>query len=416
MYNRNTVDRLLQPVSTFERRVTSTDGRTPGAISVLPGEIDREIGMSKVAEESSLRKVDVSIDQIPAYLPAIFDKSLDLILVVDQEGIITYANSRLSELTGLDPEDVVGRGVFELIPVEERERVERYWQALLINEPQALETRLERVSGGYTHCLIVASPIVGSDSSLFIVHDLTEAKDIQAQLLQAEKSAALGRLVAGAAHELNNPLTAVLGFAQMLREEAEDEALQEDLDSIIRGALRARRIVQDLLAFARQDSPVRSETDLNETLEESLDHVSNRARRNSVSIEVSLEPELPPIWANAHQLKLVWDNILTNACQAMSPYGGGTLDVSSERITDFVRVTISDTGPGIPRDHISQIFDPFFTTKGVGEGVGLGLSLCQGIIESHGGTIWVESTEGKGAAFIVDLPISAETPASVCDQ
>lgn len=368
--------------------------------------------MSAVANDASPARGDVPLDQIPAYLPAIFDRALDLILVVDQQGIITYANSRLRDLTGLGPDEVVGQTFFELIPGDERERVERYWQALLLDQPQALETQLQRVSGGCTHCLIVASPIAGRESSLFIVHDLTEAKDIQTQLLQAEKSAALGRLVAGAAHELNNPLTAVLGFAQMLREEAEDESLQADLDSIIRGALRARRIVQDLLAFARQDSPVRSETDLNETVEEALDHVSNRARRSNVSVEVALGPALPAIWANAHQLKLVWDNILTNACQAMAPNRGGTLYVSSEHIGDVVRVTISDTGPGIPRDHLSRIFDPFFTTKGVGEGVGLGLSLCQGIIESHGGQIWVDSTEGKGATFVVDLPIAAGPPAS----
>ncbi len=364
--------------------------------------------MGRVGNDTPPGRGDLPLDQVSIYLPAIFDSTPDLILIVNREGHVVYANTRLRHVTGLDPEGIVGRTVFQLVPDDERERVEQRWQSVLSGEAQTFETQFQRADGGDTFCLIAASPILGTDSYLFIVHDLTEAKDMQAQLLQAEKSAALGRLVAGAAHELNNPLTAVLGFAQILREEAKDETIQEDLDRIIRGALRARRVVQDLLSFARQDSPVRSDTDLNETLEQALDHVSSRAARSNATLVANLEPTLPVVWANSHQLKLVWDNLLTNACQAMAPNGGGTLCVSSERIGDVARVTVSDTGPGIPRDHISRIFDPFFTTKGVGEGVGLGLSLCQGIIESHGGQIWVESTEGEGATFIVELPIPAE--------
>lgn len=346
------------------------------------------------------------------YLPAIFDSTPDLILIVDHDGVVTYANVRLRQLTGLDPEEVVGRIVFQLVPEDERERVEGHWQTVLSGEAQAFETKFKRAGDGHTFCLIAASPIRGTDLYLFIVHDLTEAKNMQAQLLQAEKSAALGRLTAGAAHELNNPLTAVLGFAQILREETEDEMMQADLDRIIRGALRARRVVQDLLAFARQQSPIRSATDVNQTLEEALESVSQRARRSKVTVHAQLEPLLPPVWASAHQLKLVWDNILTNACQAMAPNGGGRLLVTSEHIGDYVRVTITDTGPGIPRAQISQIFDPFFTTKAVGEGVGLGLSLCQGIVESHGGQIWVESVEGEGATFIVELPVHQDCAGS----
>lgn len=367
--------------------------------------------MSQSASDVAPERGDTPLYPAPIPLPAIFDRTLDLILIVNRDEIITYANARLRELTGLSPEEIVGRTVFQLIPDAERDGVEQHWQTVLSGEAQAFETQFQRAEGGYTHCLIAASPILGTESFLFIVHDLTEAKNMQAQLLQAEKSAALGRLVAGAAHELNNPLTAVLGFAQILREEAEGEMMQADLDRIIRGALRARRVVQDLLAFARQQSPVRSGTDVNETLEQAFDNVSQRARRSTVTLEANLEPSLPLVWANAHQLKLVWDNMLTNACQAMAPNGGGRLQVTSERSGDHIRITIGDTGPGIPRTHISQIFDPFFTTKAVGEGVGLGLSLCQGIIESHGGQIWVESTEGEGATFIVELPVPPITEA-----
>ncbi len=345
-------------------------------------------------------------------VPAILASMLDIVLVVDPDGVVTYANSRLPELTGFDPEEIVGQGVFRLVENGDLETVQQRFEAVQLGEDQEFEAALRQADGSRIPCLIAASPIVGMESYLFVVRDLTEAKSMQAQLLQAEKSAALGRLVAGAAHELNNPLTAVLGFAQILQEETDDEDLQADLDRIVRGAMRARRIVQDLLAFARQQSPVRSDVDVNKTLRGSFENVSRRIRRSKVALEPELDASLPEVQANAHQLKLVWDNIISNACQAMAPQGGGELRVSSARTGDVVRVVFSDTGPGIPMAHMSRIFDPFFTTKGVGEGVGLGLSLCQGIIESHGGQLWAESIEREGATFIVELPIPPETTAT----
>ncbi|MBS1254207.1 MAG: Signal transduction histidine-protein kinase AtoS [Anaerolineales bacterium] len=345
-------------------------------------------------------------------VPAILASMLDIVLVVDPDGAVTYANSRLPELTGFDPEEIVGQGVFRLVENGDLETVQHRFEAVQLGEDQEFEAALRQTDGSRIPCLIAASPIVGMESYLFVVRDLTEAKSMQAQLLQAEKSAALGRLVAGAAHELNNPLTAVLGFAQILQEEADDEDLQADLDRIVRGAMRARRIVQDLLAFARQQSPVRSAVDVNETLRGSFENISRRIRRSKVTLEPELDSSLPEVQANAHQLKLVWDNIMSNACQAMAPQGGGDLRVSSTHMGDVVRVMFSDTGPGIPMAHMSRIFDPFFTTKGVGEGVGLGLSLCQGIIESHGGQLWAESTGGEGATFIVELPSPPETTAA----
>lgn len=353
-------------------------------------------------------KLPDEVTAISDHLHPIFDSTLDTILIVDQHGNITYANTRIGELIGFEPAEVIDQSVFQFIPEEARREVKQAWQVVQSGEAQEFETEIRRANNSYATCLIAASPILGTNSYLLVVRDLTEAKNMQARLIQAEKSAALGRLVAGAAHELNNPLTAVLGFAQILREEVEDETMQEDLDRIIRGALRARRIIQDLLAFARQQSPVRSDTDVNQTIKSALENVSHRIRRSNITLKEELDESLPTLWASAQQLKLVWDNILSNACQAMVSQGGGELHVSSERIDDFVRITISDTGPGIPMAHISRIFDPFFTTKGVGEGVGLGLSLCKGIVDSHGGQIWVESSEGEGATFIIELPVGAE--------
>ncbi len=338
-------------------------------------------------------------------LHRLLDSSLDLILTLDSDGRITYANARLKEITGYEKEQVLGKVALRFAPPPLRRALWERWKAVRAGYRQVFDAEFYKADGSTAACQVLLSPVEGTDTYLLVIRDLTEERALRSRLIQIEKSAALGRLAAGAAHELNNPLTAVLGFAQILREEAQDETVREDLDRIIRGALRARRIVQDLLAFARQESPVRTRTDVNETVRTSLEELAEHIARAGVEVSVELQEDLPSLWADGRQLKVVWDNLIKNACQAMEPQGGGRLFIRTELLDDVVRVVVRDTGPGIPMAYLGRIFDPFFTTKEVGKGVGLGLSLCKGIIEAHGGQIWAESTEGEGAAFIVELPV-----------
>lgn len=338
-------------------------------------------------------------------LHRLLDSSLDLILTLDHDGRITYANARLKEITGYEKEQVLGKTALRFAPRPLRRTLWERWKAVRAGYRQVFDAEFYKADGSTAACQVLLSPVEGTDTYLLVIRDLTEERALRSRLIQIEKSAALGRLAAGAAHELNNPLTAVLGFAQILREEAQDETVREDLDRIIRGALRARRIVQDLLAFARQESPVRTRTDVNETVRTSLKELAEHIARAGVEVTVELQEDLPSLWADGRQLKVVWDNLIKNACQAMEPQGGGRLFIRTELLDDVVRVVVRDTGPGIPMAYLGRIFDPFFTTKEVGKGVGLGLSLCKGIIEAHGGQIWAESTESEGAAFIVELPV-----------
>jgi PAS domain S-box-containing protein len=341
----------------------------------------------------------------PEHLRQLLDSSLDLILTLDSRGIITYANARLEEVTGYRMDQVVGRGPIRFVPRGLRRTLWQRWRAVRAGQRQVFDAEFRKADGTYAACQVMLSPIEGADAYLLVIRDLSEEQALRSRLVQAEKSAALGRLAAGAAHELNNPLTAVLGFAQILQEEVQDELIKQDLGRIIRGALRARRIVKNLLAFARQESLVRAETDVNQTLRASLNEFTERISQAGIEVVTELDEELPYLWADGRQLKIVWDNLIKNAYQAMEAQGSGRLLVRTELIDNVVRVLISDTGPGIPMAYLGRIFDPFFTTKEVGKGVGLGLSLCKGIIEAHGGQIWVESAEGEGATFVVELPV-----------
>jgi signal transduction histidine kinase/DNA-binding response OmpR family regulator len=241
-------------------------------------------------------------------------------------------------------------------------------------------------------------------------------KATQAQLLQAEKLSAIGQLVAGVAHELNNPLTSVIGYAQLLQEEMrgvaggeparEPQALAHDLRRIAEESERAARIVRNLLAFARRQSAARAEQDIADVMNRVLSLRAYEFRLNAVELECEFEPGLPPVLGDGGQLQQALLNLLLNAEQAMRTRSVRRLRVGAHYVADAdaIELFITDTGHGIPDENLRRIFDPFFTTREVGEGTGLGLSICYGIVRDHGGQIAVESRVGQGTTFKVLLP------------
>jgi two-component system NtrC family sensor kinase len=232
-----------------------------------------------------------------------------------------------------------------------------------------------------------------------------ELERIQAQLIRSEKLASLGELVAGIAHEINNPLTGILVFSSLISNDSRlDPALKSDLSTVIQETERCATIVRGLLDFSRESVPQKTWTSLNEILDASLALVKNQAQFQNITIALNYSPELPTILADPHQLEQVFINILLNASHAMSD--GGTLRIMTDMAgkSNGVVVKIADTGCGIPEENLSRIFDPFFTTKET-SGTGLGLSVSYGIINSHGGNIEVESTVGVGSTFTIHLPI-----------
>jgi signal transduction histidine kinase len=228
----------------------------------------------------------------------------------------------------------------------------------------------------------------------------------QDQLLHSDRLSALGQMVSGVAHELNNPLSGVIGFSELALKNNVDPAIERDLQRIDREAQRCQHIVQNLLNFARRTKPERKAMDLNELVENVLDLRAYQLRLDNIRVETELAPNLPRTLGVYHQIQQVLLNIINNANQAMLEVRGERLlKLTTEVDNSRILIRVSDTGPGIAPMALAKVFEPFFTTKAAGKGTGLGLSLSQGLVKDHGGEIRVESLVGKGTTFTVEIPI-----------
>ncbi len=253
---------------------------------------------------------------------------------------------------------------------------------------------------------------------LIIAHDITRHKqaekgkiELERQNAIANKLASVGELTAGIAHEINNPLTAILGFTQLIMERDLPENTKADLKIILDSALRAADITRRMLLFSRQEKPIRFPCNINEIIESSLKLRSYYLEVNHIKIINELDPALPQAMADANQIQQVMINLIINAeYEMIRTNGGGILRIKTEKTDNMIRIMIQDNGPGISKENMEKLFQPFFTTKKVGEGTGLGLSVCHGIIAEHNGRIYAESEAGKGATFFIELPIIEGAP------
>jgi len=234
-------------------------------------------------------------------------------------------------------------------------------------------------------------------------------KTTQAQLIQSEKLSAVGEFVAGVAHELNNPLTSVVGFAELMQQSEVSEQHRRFLDLIVSSAERCHKIVQGLLSFARQHKPERKPVRIRELIEATLTILQYQLRTSNIQVLTQFDANLPRVLGDPHQLQQVFLNIINNARQCIEAYKAqGIIRIITETGEKGVRILFQDNGPGISAENLPRIFNPFFTTKEVGKGTGLGLSLSYGIIKEHGGAITAQSHDGEGAAFIIELPAIVE--------
>jgi len=239
---------------------------------------------------------------------------------------------------------------------------------------------------------------------------LDELQSSQSQLLQATKLAAIGELVSGVAHELNNPLSAISMHSELLEGKVEDENSRNHLEIINSQVERAIAIVKNLLSFARNHEPAKEAVSINDAVQSSVALRAYDLNLDDIKVTLELDADLPMVMADLHQLQQVFLNLTNNAAQSMrDAHGKGELVIQSKMAGEMIQVSFSDDGAGIFDDKLEKIFDPFFTTKDVGKGTGLGLSICYGIIEEHGGCIRVESKLGEGAKFTVELPVVHES-------
>ena len=227
------------------------------------------------------------------------------------------------------------------------------------------------------------------------------------QIMKSERLATLGQLAAGVAHEINNPLGTISIYAQMTLDDLgkDNDSCRENLEVVMKQTNRAGRIVKDLLEFARQSEPEMRILNINDVIKKAVAITTHPAELQNISFATHLAPELPDVQGDTDKLQQVFVNIIINALQAMSEGGTLTIDTKLTEDGEFVEIEISDTGCGIPQEHLSKLFDPFFSTKKTGEGTGLGLSVSFGIVQKHNGTIDVKSKVGEGSTFIIRLPV-----------
>lgn len=241
---------------------------------------------------------------------------------------------------------------------------------------------------------------------LAVSHDITERKKMQEQLIAQDRLASIGELTSGIAHELNNPLSSVIGFSDLLLKRDLPADVKADLNIVNREAARAANIIRNLLTFAHQQPYKKQPLYVNETIQRVLDLRAYEQKVNNIEVVTNFDSTLPLVLGDSSQLQQVFFNIVINAEFFMlEAHKKGSLTVSTEKTEDYIRASFTDDGPGISKENLTRIFSPFFTTKEVGKGTGLGLSICHGIISEHGGRIWAESKLGEGATFIIELPI-----------
>lgn len=342
----------------------------------------------------------------------IMDSLVEGVLVFGHDGRISEANRSLCEMTGYSRQELLGKGLsLPFCPYEEAMRC----RDLIINcqsgaSAGPIELILQHRQGRRFPVQATMAPFVldrqGVSGCVVSLHDISPDKQKLTELAQTTKMASIGRLAAGVAHELNNPLTAILGNTQFIRDLSHDQAISAQLKVIESQAQRAVRIVRGLLSFARSHPQERRPTDLNDTIRETLELISYQLRSKNISLVQELEPALPWIEADPGQLQQVILNLLVNAQQAIKGQrGSGVITVATASNRNAIRFSCTDDGPGVAPQIQGDLFKPFVTTKNDGEGTGLGLSICYQIIAKHNGRIWAETEPGKGSTFFFELPL-----------
>jgi two-component system, NtrC family, sensor kinase len=344
----------------------------------------------------------------------ILNNTQSMILVLDTAGLVSYANRRCFEASYRE-QDLLGHSLVQMVPPARRttlaEALERTLQGAALDN---LEIPLLRGNGTTGQFSVSLSPMRDEqgdiNSVVVVMTDITDAADLQAKLMHTEKMAALGQLVSGVAHEVNNPLAAILGFTDLLLENEDvPEKAKEDLHVILQEAQRTRVIVQNLLSFARQMPAQREPLQVNSILQQTLKLRAYDLSNHGVELVEDYDAELPVIVGDPHQLQQAFLNILNNAYDAVhETRRRGKIGIKSSHREGSIEIIFRDNGSGI--SHPDRIFDPFFTTKEVGKGTGLGLSICYGIVRAHGGDISARNnSDGIGSTFIVRLPIAEST-------
>jgi len=360
---------------------------------------------------NSVETKAMELEHLKAYTENILESINVAVLALDLTGRITSCNKSFEELYNAKRQRITGLPVERLLPADVIASIQKAsgmqdWES--VSSPVnifklSLENRLGNRLIVNLSLIPMRAPSKGDCGALLVMDNITEKVHLEDQLLQAEKLSSIGLLAAGIAHEVNTPIAGISSYTQMLlKETPETDRRKPILHKIEKQTFRAAEIVSGLLNFSRLNSSEFKDLDINQLIEESLALLNHQLELNNISVESRYDPALPPVYGKTGKLQQVFVNLFLNARDAMP--SGGEIAVQTGMIESMVTVDISDTGMGISEENIRRIFDPFFTTKSIGKGTGLGLAVTYGIIQEHGGGIFVDSSSGKGTRFRVKLP------------
>ena len=388
---------------------------TSRAVWDAGGKIVRYQGtLVDVSERREMEKALRRQEEFHRYLLESFP---DLILVIDLNGRYSFVSSRIQDLRGFKPENLLGKKVEEEEDYSP-ELLELYRDLTEGSEKfGTCDYKARHRDGSWRTMRASASPLFDAENKLsgaiVSVRDITVEKKLEQQIILSERLAAMGQMIAGFAHELNNPLTSILGMAELLQEGEAPESVRKQMVILQQQARRAAEIVQNLMYFSRPPAPGKSLIDLSELVQRTLHLHAYSLRKSNITVDFLKESSLPPVSGDAHQLMQVFLNLVLNSEQAMREVRDhGTLRIRINQDDKSISVVFQDDGPGISPEILPNIFDPFYTTKRPGRGTGLGLSICKAILREHNGNVEAASGPGGGAVFTVTLPIATVTTPS----
>jgi len=366
-----------------------------------------------------LKRAEERLQQAAEEWRTTFDSITDFISIHDKDFKLTRVNKAFTDIFKMKPEELIGKTCYQVVhrtngPIPSCPHM----KTLETKEP-AIADFFEPHLG--IHLEEATSPIFDEKgkvvASVHVARDISERKKMEEQLMVADRLASIGELSSGIAHELNNPLTSIIGFSELLLDKNIPNDIKEDLQVINREAQRTSGVVRNLLTFARKHPQEKQSVDVNKVIQMILELRAYEQKVNNIELDTRFAIDLPKITADSFQLQQVFLNIIINAEHFMAEtHGRGTLTITTERIGDIIRAAFTDDGPGIPQENLKRVFDPFFTTREPGKGTGLGLSICHGIDTEHGGRIYAKSKVGERSTFFVELPVAEEGGKTQCKQ
>ena len=382
------------------------------AVSSGPFRVDDELigTVATLRDVTDPKRAQDTLSRSEARYRNLVESASDAIVTLDANGRFTTVNHAAEIISGYRREELVGQWFAPMLSDDELPKALAHFQKALAGETGLFETQFYRKDGEGRTISVTYSTPQRDEEVLCLIRDVTDQKMLQEQLIQSEKMSAIGQLVSGVAHELNNPLAGISAFAQLLLAEKRFPPDQRTAaETIYSEARRASRIVQNLLTFARQHKAEKGPAAINQVLDDTLELRGYELRVRGIDVRREYDEALPDTMGDGHQLQQVFLNLITNAEQAMERAEGRhhRLTVRTRNDGDIIRIEVEDTGGGIPPNLLERIFNPFFTTKPTGHGTGLGLSISLGIVREHEGRIWAENTPQGGARFIVELPVIA---------